>query len=145
MLTISSSFGDPWIVGTHTRNRAKIDERRNTIAQNIRRCIIPIKRAHKTYQTDQPSPGTDHLTSEPTRQCTRERRWPEAAIGVRPTPHGRDSGWVLAGTSFLSYRRRLSMFPYLLRAGTDLWSYKRGLHTLSQGIPIHHSIHLLEK
>ena len=59
MLTISTSFGDPWIVGTHTRNRAKTDERSNTIAQNIRRCIIPTKRAHKTDQTDQPSPGTD--------------------------------------------------------------------------------------
>ena len=59
MLTISTSFGDSWIVGTHTRNRAKIDERRNTNAQNIQHCIIPTKRAHKPDQTDQPSPGTD--------------------------------------------------------------------------------------
>jgi hypothetical protein len=48
-----------WIAGTHTRNRAKIDERHNTLAQNIRRCVIPTKRAHKPDQTDQPSPGTD--------------------------------------------------------------------------------------
>ena len=67
MLTISTSFGDSWIVGTHTRNRAKTDERRNTNAQNIQRCVIPTKRAHKPDQTDQPSPGTDHLTSGPTR------------------------------------------------------------------------------
>ena len=59
MLTISTSFGDSWIVGTHTRNRAKTDERRNTNAQNIRHCIIPTKRAQKPDQTDQPSPGTD--------------------------------------------------------------------------------------
>ena len=59
MLTISTSFGDSWIVGTHTRNRAKTDKRRNTNAQNIQRCIIPTKRAHKPDQTDQPSPGTD--------------------------------------------------------------------------------------
>ena len=53
------SFGDSWIAGTHTRNRAKTDERHNTIAQNIRRCVIPTKRAHKPDQTDQPSPGTN--------------------------------------------------------------------------------------
>jgi len=61
MLTISTSFGDSWIAGTHTRNRAKTDERRNTLAQNIRRCVIPTKRAHKPDQTDQPSPGTDQF------------------------------------------------------------------------------------
>ena len=86
MLTISTSFGDSWIAGTHTRNRAKTDKRRNTIAQNIRRCVTHAKEAHKPDQTDQPSPGTDHLTSGPTRQCTKERRWPEAAQGGRPTP-----------------------------------------------------------
>ena len=59
MLTISTSFGDSWIVGTHTRNRAKTDERRNTLAQNIQRCVIPTKRAHKPDQTDQSNPGTD--------------------------------------------------------------------------------------
>ena len=58
-LTISTSFGDSWIAGTHTQNRAKIDERRNTNALNIRHCIIPTKRAHKPDQTDQPRPGTD--------------------------------------------------------------------------------------
>ena len=59
MLTISISFGDSWIEGTHTRNRAKTDERRNTNAQNIRCSVIPTKRAHKPDKTDQPSPGTD--------------------------------------------------------------------------------------
>ena len=59
MLTISTSFGDSWIAGTHIRNRAKTDERRNTNAHNIRHCVIPIKRAHKPDQTDQLSPGTD--------------------------------------------------------------------------------------
>ena len=58
MLTISTSFGDSWIAGTHTRNRAKTDKRRNTNAQNIRRYVIPTKRAHKPNQTDQPSPST---------------------------------------------------------------------------------------
>ena len=87
-------------------------------------------------QTNQPSPGTDHLTSGPTRQCTREGRWQMALRGGRPTPPGGVSRRFLAGTSFLSSRRRLSMFPYLLRAGTDLWSYKRGLHTPSQAFTI---------
>ena len=59
MLTISTSLGDSWIAGTHTRNRAKTDERCNTNAQNIRRCIVPTKRAHKPDQTDQPSAGID--------------------------------------------------------------------------------------
>ena len=59
MLTISTSFGDSWIAGTHTRNRAKTDKRRNTNAHNIRHCVIPTMRAHKPDQTDQPSPGTD--------------------------------------------------------------------------------------
>ena len=59
MLTISMSFGDSWIAGIHTRNRAKTDDRRNTDAQNIRHCIIPTKRAHKPDQTDQSNPGTD--------------------------------------------------------------------------------------
>jgi len=59
MLTISMSFGDSWIAGIHTRNRAKTDDRRNTDAQNIRHCVIPTKRAHKLDQTDQSSPGTD--------------------------------------------------------------------------------------
>ena len=59
MLTISTSFGDSLIAGTHTQNRAKIDKRRNTNTQNIRRCVAPTKRAHKPDQTDQPSPGTD--------------------------------------------------------------------------------------
>ena len=59
MLTISTSFGDSWIAGIHTRNRAKIDDRRDIDAQNIRHCIIPTKRAHKPDQTDQSSPGTD--------------------------------------------------------------------------------------
>jgi len=59
MLTIFMSFGDSWIAGTHTRNRAKTDKRHNTNAQNIRHCVIPTKRAHKPDQTDQSSPGTD--------------------------------------------------------------------------------------
>ena len=59
MLTISTSFGDSWIAGTHTRNRAKTDERRNTNATNIRRCVKPTKRAHKPDQTDQSSPSTN--------------------------------------------------------------------------------------
>ena len=56
---MSMSFGDSWIAGTHTRNRAKTDERRNTNAQNIQCCVVPTKRAHKPDQTDQPSPGTN--------------------------------------------------------------------------------------
>ena len=35
------------------------DKRRNTIAQNIQRSIVPTRRAHKLDQTNQPSPGTD--------------------------------------------------------------------------------------
>ena len=56
---MSMSFGDSWIAGTHTRNRAKTDKRRNTNAQNIRCYVLPTKRAHKLDQTNQPSPGTD--------------------------------------------------------------------------------------
>ena len=130
------SFGDYQIAGTHTRNRAKMNKRRNTIVQNIQHGIIPTKRAHKPDQIDQPSPSTDHLTSGPTRPRPRRRRWPETAIGGRPTPHGRLSRWVLAGTSFSSSRRRLAVFPYLLKAETDVWSYIKSLHTPSQGIPI---------
>jgi len=59
MLTISTSFGDSWIAGIHTRNRAKTDDRRNTDAQNIRHCVIPTKRTRKPDQNDQSSPGTD--------------------------------------------------------------------------------------
>ena len=118
---------DSWILGTHTWNRVKIDKRRNTIEQNNRHCITHAKEAHKPDQTDQPNPGTDHLTSRPTKQRLRRRWWLEAAIGGRPTPHGRISHWVLVGTSFLSSRRRFAVFPYLLMAGTDPWSYKRGL------------------
>ena len=48
-------------------------------SQNIVSCVARAKEAHLTVQTDQPSPGTDHLTSGPTKQCTKEGRWPEAA------------------------------------------------------------------
>ena len=59
ILIISMSFGDSWIAGTHSRNKAKTNKRCNTIAQNIQSCVIPTKRAHKPDQTDQPSPSTD--------------------------------------------------------------------------------------
>ena len=77
MLTISTSFCDSWIAGTRTRNRAKTDERRNTLTQNIRRCVIPTKKAHKPDQTDQHSPGTDqsdirtHLAETQTKAVAR--------------------------------------------------------------------------
>ena len=100
MLAISTSFGDSWIAGTHTRNRAKIDKRRNTIEQNNRYCVTHAKEAHKPDQIDQQSPGTDHQTSRPTRQCTRERRWPEPPKWGRPNPwFGRT--WTDAGPGVL--------------------------------------------
>ena len=41
--------------------------------------------------------------------------------------------------SLLSIQRRLSKFPYLRMVGTDLSSYKRILHSPSQGIHLFHS------
>ena len=58
-----------------------------TQLHKISKCgIIPTKRAHKPDQTNQPSLGTNHLISGPTRQCTRERQWPEAAQGGSADP-----------------------------------------------------------
>ena len=58
------------------------------------------KEAHKPDQTDQRSPGTDHLTSGPTRQCTKERRWPKPPKWGRPNPwFGRT--WTDAGPGVL--------------------------------------------
>ena len=57
-------------------------------SQNIASCVAREKEAHLIDQTDQPSPGTDHLTSGPTRQCTREGRWqmvPRGGGSVDPT------------------------------------------------------------
>ena len=39
------------------------------------------KEAHKPDQTDQPSPGTDYLTSGPTEQRTSKGRWLVAPRG----------------------------------------------------------------
>jgi len=59
LLTISTSFGDSWIAGTHTWKRAKTDGKCDTYAQNTRYCVTPSRRAHKPDQTDQTNPGTD--------------------------------------------------------------------------------------
>ena len=55
-----------------------------TKSQKIASGITHVKEAHLTDQTDQRSPGTNIPTSGPTRQCTKERRWPEVARWGRP-------------------------------------------------------------
>ena len=71
-----------------------------TKSQTIASCVTHAKEAHKPDQTDQQSPGTDHLTSRPTRQCTRERRWPKPQKWGRPNPwFGRT--WTDAGPGAL--------------------------------------------
>ena len=122
--------------GAQVRNKTKTQWIRRQKTQTIVSCITWAKEAHKPDQTDQPSPGTDHLTSGPTRQCTREGRWPEAVTRGRPTPHGRFSRWVLAGRLILSSQWRFGIFPYEEMAGTDLKHYIMGLPPLSQHTPL---------
>ena len=70
--------------GAQVRNKMKTRRIRRQKPQTIVSYVTWAKEAHKPDQTDQPSPSTDHLTSGPTRQCTRERQWPEAARWGRP-------------------------------------------------------------
>ena len=88
------------ISGALVRNKKKIRRIRRQKSQTIASCVTQAKEAHKPDQTDQQSPGTDHLTSRPTRQCTRERRWPEPPKWGRPNPwFGRT--WTDAGPGAL--------------------------------------------
>ena len=120
------------ISGAQVRNKTKTRRIRRQKSQTIVSCVTWAKEAHKPDQTDQPSPGTDHLTSGPTSRCTREGRWPVAGRRGRPTPYGRFSHWILVGRLILSSQWWFGMFPYEETAGTDLSSYKRGLPQLSQ-------------
>ena len=58
-----------------------------TKLQKIASYVTHAKEAQKPDQTDQQSPGTDVPTPGPTRQCTREGQWPEAARWGQPN-HG---------------------------------------------------------
>ena len=112
-----------------------------TKSQKIATCITRAKEAHLTVQTDQPSPGTDHLTSGPTRQCTGGRRWPEAAIGVWPTPHGR-LRLSFGGNVVLILQKAVVNVPIIVDGGNrPLELYKGPPHTLS--MHHHSSLHSL--
>ena len=94
--------------------------------QKIASCVTHPKEAHMTEQTDQPSPGTDvsekrtHLAVTHTKAVTRGGEVGPANPMGRPNLDHLPSRCILAGSSFLSSRRRLLMFPYLWMAGTDL-------------------------
>ena len=59
MLADSTSFGDFWFAGTHTRNKGKKSIRRNINTQKTSSCITLARWAHLTRKTDVQSPGTD--------------------------------------------------------------------------------------
>ena len=124
------------ISGAKIRNKKKTQRIRRQKSQMIASCVTHAKEAHKPDQTDQPSPGTDHLISGPTRQCTREGQWQMVPRGGRPTPPGSQMGSVLAGSLILSSRGRLGIFPCKELAGTDLKHYIRGLPPLSPDTPL---------
>ena len=94
--------------------------------QKIVSYVTHPKEAHMTEQTDQPSPGTDisekgsHLAVTHTKAVARGGEvGPSDPMG-RPNLDHLPSRCILTGSSFLSSRWRLLMFPYLWMAGTDL-------------------------
>ena len=93
-------------------------------------------------QTDQTNPGTDvsekrtHLVVTHAKAVTRGGEVGPANPMGRPNLDHLPSRCILAGSSFLSSRRRLLMFLYLWMVGTDLQHYKKGLpHPLSNTPP----------
>ena len=80
------SFGDSWISGTHTRNKAKTVKRCNTIAQNIQPCLTLTKRAHKAGQTDERSPAPTYAEEGPSTSDSAKDGGPRRCYGVGRTP-----------------------------------------------------------
>jgi len=95
--------------------RRKHDEYADKVAM-IASGIAHAKEAHKPDQTDRPSPGTDHLTSRPTRQCTRESRWQMAPSGGAADP--------TCQPFRLSFGGKLD--PILLKAVDDVSMFRDG-------------------
>ena len=104
--------------------KTQVNTWKNT--QKIMSRVSLTKEAHMTEQTDQPSPGTDvsekgtHLAVTHAKAVTRGGEVGPANPMGRPNLDHLPSSCILAGSSFLSSRRRLLMFPYLWMAGTDL-------------------------
>jgi hypothetical protein len=100
--------------------------RRNKNTQKIPSRVLPSKWAHLIEKTDEQSLGTDihklgaHLAVSRTKGGARSDTYGPAEPHGRPAALRRQSASVLAGSSCLSSRRRLSEFPPLSHSGTDL-------------------------
>ena len=116
--------------------RTQVNTKKNT--QKIPFRISPSKWAHLTEKTDEQSPSTDihkmeaHLVVSRMRGGARGSTRGSAKPRDRPNLDWHQSRCASAGDSPLSSSRRLSTFPYLEMAGTDLSSYRRASSHPSQ-------------
>ena len=99
---------------------------------------VPIDRANRhTMARHRHTQERTHMSVTRLRAVAKGSQVGPAEPLVRPNLDWHQSRCASAGDSPLSSSRRLSTFPYLEMAGTDLSRYKQGLHTLSH---ISHSL-----
>ena len=110
--------------------KTQVNTEKNT--QKIPSRVSPTKWAHLIEKTGVQSPGTDihkmgaHQAVSKTKGGARGGTRGLAEPQGRPAPCRRRLASSLAGNLVLSTPRRCTMFPYLLRAGTDLLALYKG-------------------
>ena len=138
MLSISTSFGDSWIAGTHMRNKEKTSTRCNRNTQKTSSCVTLTRRAHLTEKTDVQSPGTDVHKMEAHLAVSWMKGGAIGGTQGSAEPRGRSKPiWsqtarALAGRSPPPSQRRFLMFPDLFPRKPTSLGYKRGLPHPSQ-------------
>ena len=102
MLTISTSFGDSWFAGTHTRNKEKTSTRHNRNTQKTSSCVTITRWAHLTEHANQHTEPRHRRTQDggPPGSVQDERRCKRHHPGVGRTPGSPEPFLAPTGTSF---------------------------------------------